>query len=63
LKFEFTPTGSDRLLVVATHNGDLISLPVKVLLNMGNIVQRAWEKDAPRLMNWRGGIRRVDDWR
>lgn len=63
MKFEFTPTGSDRLLVVATHNGDLISLPVKVLLNMGNIVQRAWEKDAARLMKWRGGICRVDEWR
>ena len=60
--FEFTPTGSDRLLVVATHNGDLITLPVKVLKNMGNIIQRAWEKDPHRLMNWRGGIRRVDAW-
>ena len=61
-KFEFNPTGSEGLLVVATFKGALISLPVKVLMNAGNVVQRAWERDSHRLMSWRGGIRRVDAW-
>jgi len=58
-RWEFEPRGSSRLLVVAMYRGELITVPGKVLTNLGNLLHVAWERDQHGLSSWRNGFRRT----
>tara|TARA_B100000795_G_C22679642_1_gene391240 strand:- start:454 stop:768 length:315 start_codon:yes stop_codon:yes gene_type:complete len=59
MRWEFEPRGSSRLLVVAMYRGQLITVPGKVMTNIGNLLHVAWERDQHGLSSWRNGFRRT----